>query len=688
MSCNKKFDEPPAFISGKARTTLSIKEFKVKYPPGSSLAAITEEDTITGIVVGDDKSGNIYKEIFLQDPAGAGGIAVQLDGSDLYGSYPIGRKLFIVCKGLYTGSKNGLIELGLSSTAQANTIAGIPAVEFDDYIIKDTLYGRAYVDSFLAQKISYTQIGDAYQSMLIRLDSVEIDEADMPSTYADISEQKNSFKLHVGPGCGLVSSAFLYNSAYADFAGLQVPQGNGTLFSIYTPYNSDTELIIRDPADVKLYGNRCGGGVSPMLSLANLRQMYQGVNVILAPYLIKGIVISDAAAANIEKGNIVLQDGSSGIDLFFGSSTATDRFNMGDSIIVNITGGTLTNNNGLLEVSLSPSALPSTAAGTGKIITPQQLTISQLVANISTAECTLVRLMNATASPAGSYSGTKIISDASSSDGMILYTSAGAVFSSDRLPTTCQNWVGYATGNTSGTQFRIRNPNDLSAGSGCGSSIPTGSGINLTVSPLTYNFNTIGSGLPLGVNVYTGATSGTLGTIATFTAVATKWAVTTGGVYNFASTTGLTASSKEADQAASANRAPGIRQVGTSSSFPGSDPGAAFVFQINNTIGKSNLKLEFSLLSLDISSNVTRTTTWSVDYGIGENPSKFTTVNTTGTLTTGNTVFSNNAVNVDFGNVLDNQPGKIWIRIVTLTAASGSGNRASTAIDDVNFSWQ
>jgi hypothetical protein len=50
--------------------------------------------------------------------------------------------------------------------------------------------------------------------------------------------------------------------------------------------------------------------------------------------------------------------------------------------------------------------------------------------------------------------------------------------------------------------------------------------------------------------------------------------------------------------------------------------------------------------------------------------------------------FSNNPVSVDFKGALDNQPEKIWIRIVALTAASGSGSRASTAIDDVNFSWQ
>lgn len=688
-SCNKKFDSPPAFVPGKARSTLSINEFKMKYPPANALVKVIDDDTISGIIVGDDKSGNIYKEIFLQDTKGAGAIAIQLDGTSLYGNYPVGRKLFIACKGLFVGSKNGLIQLGESSTALINTIAGIPPSKFADYIIKDTLYGRAYVDSNLAQKISYSQMNNTYQSMLIRMDSIEIDKANLTSLYSDISLQKNSFKIRVGPGCGVASSAFLYNSPYSDFAGQRVPQGRGTLYSIYVPYNTDTELIIRDPADAKLYGTRCQGGITSVLSLAGLRQLYQGSDVTLDSNLVTGIVISDAANGNIAKGNLVIQDGTSGIDLFFGNTTSVDGFKMGDSIVVNVTGARLTSNNGLLEVYLSASALPAGAIKSGKTVVPQQLTISQLTTGIVAQECTLVKIVNATASPAGTFSGYKTITEDPASGSLTLYTEAAALFSSATLPATCQNWVGYATRYASGIQFQIRNQNDLSSGSGCGvNPLPTDSGISLSSSPLLINFNSINKGLPAGVSVYTGGSSTALGTAVAFNTDVTKWSVTTGGFYNFASATGLTASSKEADQSASTNRALGVRQIGsTSSSFAGSDPGAAFVFQMNNTTGKSTLKLDFLLQSLDVSSSVTRTTTWAVDYAIGANPVKFLPVVATGTLVTGNTVFSSNAISVDFGSVLNNQPGKIWIRIITLTATSGSGSRPSTAIDDVKFSW-
>ena len=102
--------------------------------------------------------------------------------------------------------------------------------------------------------------------------------------------------------------------------------------------------------------------------------------------------------------------------------------------------------------------------------------------------------------------------------------------------------------------------------------------------------------------------------------------------------------------------------------------------------GKTNLLLSFLLQSLYESAG--RTTSWQVDYAIGDNPTSFTAVATSpSTITTG-PVFTNTPVTVNFGSTLDNQNYKVWIRIVTLSASSGSGSRASTAIDDASFSWQ
>lgn len=204
--------------------------------------------------------------------------------------------------------------------------------------------------------------------------------------------------------------------------------------------------------------------------------------------------------------------------------------------------------------------------------------------------------------------------------------------------------------------------------------------ITLSSSPFIEDFNSLATALPTGVTVKTGATASTFGTDATFNINASAWNVTSSGFRNSASATGLTATSDATAQSAATNRALALRQsAGTG------DPGGSFVFQIANTSAKTAFNLSFKLQSLDNTSP--RTTTWTVDYALGETPTAFTNANATGTLTTGGSTFSNNTINVNFGNALDNKDSKVWIRISTLTSSTGSGNRPTSAIDDFNLSW-
>jgi hypothetical protein len=204
--------------------------------------------------------------------------------------------------------------------------------------------------------------------------------------------------------------------------------------------------------------------------------------------------------------------------------------------------------------------------------------------------------------------------------------------------------------------------------------------ITLNSSPFIEDFNSIASSLPTGVTVKTGATATAFGADGVYLANPSPWNGTSGGFRNSASATGLTSSSDAAAQSAATNRALAVRQTGTVG-----DPGASFVFQIANTTDKTAFNLNFKLQSLDNASP--RTTAWIVDYAVGDTPTAFSNANATGTLTTGVSIFSNNTVTVNFGNALDNKASKVWIRISTLVASTGSGSRATSGIDDFNLSW-
>jgi hypothetical protein len=201
--------------------------------------------------------------------------------------------------------------------------------------------------------------------------------------------------------------------------------------------------------------------------------------------------------------------------------------------------------------------------------------------------------------------------------------------------------------------------------------------INLVESPFVETFDAIGSGLPPGVTVRTSASATALGTSAVYSGTKTNWTSTSGGFFNYAS--GDIGSSEP--QSTATDRALGVRQTGSVG-----DPGAAFVFQLANTTGKINFTLDVNLQSLDAGS--TRTTTWRLDYGIGANPASYIVPAATGIFTTGGSSFTNNPIHIDFGNALDNISDVVTIRIVALTASTGSGNRPTTAIDDLELQWE
>ncbi len=219
--------------------------------------------------------------------------------------------------------------------------------------------------------------------------------------------------------------------------------------------------------------------------------------------------------------------------------------------------------------------------------------------------------------------------------------------------------------------------------------------LSLTGTSYTQNFNSIGGGLPTGWGVYSGSATNSIGTNGNYNddamlSIYNDTAcgavnVTTGGFKNYASANTMSMGSACTAQQAATDRALGVRQVQKNNGTnPNLDSGAAFVLAITNTIGRSNFDMTFKLQSLDTSSP--RETTWIVDYGTS--PTSFTAATTTpSSLKTGNHQFNNQNVTVDFGSGLNNKSTTVYIRITTLVVSTGSGNRASTAIDDVNLTW-
>src|SRR5205809_469750 len=183
ISCNKKFDEPPAYVPPDLTPTLTIAQLKAMHVTGSS-ETITTGDIIEGVVVANDSSGNFYKQIIIEDSTA--GIAINIDDYNLYTSYPVGRNVFIKLNGLIMYDDNRLIEIGGSKDAN-NNVNPIAAPLKNNYVIKGTTNNPV-----VPTIVDITDLNDGYQNMLIQLDNIEFNETDTSKFYADTSASKNS----------------------------------------------------------------------------------------------------------------------------------------------------------------------------------------------------------------------------------------------------------------------------------------------------------------------------------------------------------------------------------------------------------------------------------------------------------------------------------------------------------------
>ena len=112
-----EYDEPYAQIGVDEKylqenegleTITTIHDLKAMY--NNKPLVISGNVWIKGQVVSEDRTGNLYKEIYIQDATG--GIDLKLGKSSLYSEYSRGQWLYVKCDGLTLGAYSGMPQLG------------------------------------------------------------------------------------------------------------------------------------------------------------------------------------------------------------------------------------------------------------------------------------------------------------------------------------------------------------------------------------------------------------------------------------------------------------------------------------------------------------------------------------------------------------------------------------------------
>ena len=238
-------------VSGNDTDSLiSIKALRKLHAMGN-FEPITKSMALEATIVANDEHDNLYKSISIQDSSG--GILLNLDGSSLYQTYPVGTTIRVRLQNLFLTDYRRMLQLvGSVDTSSGQLLTtGIPAPLFSKYIkvVKENT-------SIIPMIVSFKNLADSLQGRLIKISNVEFSAADTNSTFADKKNKigaSRSLKFCTG------GTIYLRTSGYADFASISLPKNNGDIVGIYSVYNYEKQLLLRDTSDILFRGKRCTG---------------------------------------------------------------------------------------------------------------------------------------------------------------------------------------------------------------------------------------------------------------------------------------------------------------------------------------------------------------------------------------------------------------------------------------------
>jgi hypothetical protein len=238
-------------VSGNDTDSLiSIKAFRKLHAMGG-FEPITKSMALEATIVANDEHDNLYKSISIQDTSG--GILINLDGSSLYQTYPVGTTIRIRLQSLFLTDYRRMLQVVASIDTSSGQLltTGIPVPLFSKFIkvVKENT-------NIVPMIVSFKNLADSLQGRLIKIANVEFSAADTNSTFADKKNKigaSRSLKFCTG------GTIYLRTSGYADFAGISLPKNNGDIVGIYSVYNYEKQLLLRDTSDILFRSKRWTG---------------------------------------------------------------------------------------------------------------------------------------------------------------------------------------------------------------------------------------------------------------------------------------------------------------------------------------------------------------------------------------------------------------------------------------------
>lgn len=262
VGCQDDFDAPGLQVPVASMTpNATILEVKNKYWSDETNYIDTiglnengERIIISGRVISSDMTGNIYKNLVIQDETAA--LTLSINQSGLYNKYRVGQEVVLDVTGMYIGKYSGLQQLGFPDYAEGYgwQATFMPYEFFEMHSELNGLPEPSKVDTLVTTIGSLPTNPEGlckWQSQLIRLNNVHF-EGGGKLSYTDAHKENANRTLIDEEG----NSITVRNSGYATFWSQKLPEGNGDVVGILSYFGtSGWQILLRSTNDCMNFGN-------------------------------------------------------------------------------------------------------------------------------------------------------------------------------------------------------------------------------------------------------------------------------------------------------------------------------------------------------------------------------------------------------------------------------------------------
>ena len=233
---------------------------------------ISEDIQIKGYVTCNDRTGNMYKEIMIQDETAA--ISFGIGYSGLSGFLPEGQEIIVNLKGLYIGNYRLAAVIGIPYTDSDGTycVGQMPLTTWNKHFnftankkSKEEIEAMIEVFADGTTKTKWKIDSDAGKLGILKnvsiksggfydpntdsyIDGIIFIPGESALTYPGYS---TSWYFNEQPD-GSSGGVQIYTSSYADYASNILPTGKMNIKGIIKRYRNQWEIIIRDLNDIEI----------------------------------------------------------------------------------------------------------------------------------------------------------------------------------------------------------------------------------------------------------------------------------------------------------------------------------------------------------------------------------------------------------------------------------------------------